>query len=417
MAQIPPAHSPRLLNAAVIVAALGYFVDIYDLLLFIVVGKQSLVALYGADIDKSFLQLKTTLLLDVQMVGMLLGGILWGVLGDKKGRLSVLFGSIFLYSAANIANAFVQNEAQYIVCRFLAGIGLAGELGAGITLVSEILPPKKRGYGTMIVASVGLTGAIVAGLVGNLTDWRTAFLIGGALGLSLLVLRISVRESGMFHDAEREEGVGRGNFFALFATRERALRYLACIFLGLPTWFVVGVLVKDSPHFAEQLGVQHYETIKSGTAVMCTYAGLVAGDLLTGLLSQYWRSRKRVMLVFLLANLLISLLVVNLYGVTPSLYYFVYFLLGVSVGFWVIFVSIAAEQFGTNLRATVTTTVPNFNRGALVPLSLFFLFLKNETGSMITAAMAVSVLCTAVGLLCLYYLKETFGKDLNYLER
>jgi putative MFS transporter len=413
---VVPPQTQRLLNAAVIVAALGYFVDIYDLLLFIVVGRESLLELYGPGVDKSFIQLKTTLLLDVQMIGMLLGGILWGVLGDKKGRLSVLFGSIFLYSAANVANAFVQNEAQYIACRFLAGIGLAGELGAGITLVSEILPPKRRGYGTMIVASVGLTGAIAAGFVGNLTGWRTSFFIGGALGLALLLLRIGVSESGMFHRAKGEEGVEKGNFFALFAHRERLGRYLACIFLGLPTWFVVGILVKDSPHFAELLGVQHFETIKSGTTVMFAYAGLVVGDLLSGLLSQFWQSRKKVMAMFLLANLVVSLAVVNLYGVSPAFFYFMYFVLGVSVGFWVVFVSMAAEQFGTNLRATVTTTVPNFNRGALVPLSILFLFLKDQTGSMITAAMIVSVFCSAVGLLCLSRLRETFGRDLNFLE-
>jgi MFS family permease len=399
--------NPNILNAAVIVAALGYFVDIYDLLLFSIVRKPSLQSLGLDTLDNGIF------LINMQMAGMLIGGILWGVLGDKKGRLSVLFGSIFLYSLANIANGMVHSLEAYAAWRFIAGIGLAGELGAGITLVAEILPKEKRGLGTMVVASVGLTGAVVAGFLAQVFDWRTCYFIGGGLGMALLLLRIGVSESGMFQQAVSKKEVSRGNFFSLFSNRKIFIRYMRCIMIGFPTWFTIGVLVTFSPEFAKALGVT--ETIVAGTAVMCAYAGLVFGDLLSGLLSQVLKSRIKVMFIFLSLSVLFTFIYLNAYGVSARTLYMLCFALGFSNGFWVIFVTIAAEQFGTNLRATVTTTVPNFVRGALVFITLLFETFKAQYG-ILTAGIIVGAICLSVAFFFLYGMKETFHADLDYLE-
>ncbi|MBK9247778.1 MAG: MFS transporter [Ignavibacteria bacterium] len=398
-----------LLNPAVIIASLGYFVDIYDLVLFSIVRVPSLTALglQGADLLS-----KGLFLINVQMAGMLIGGIFWGILGDKKGRISILFGSIILYSLANIANGFVTSVEMYAVLRFVAGIGLAGELGAGITLVAEILPKETRGYGTMIVATIGIMGAILANIVAKQFDWTTAYFIGGALGLALLVLRMGVFESGMFSKT-KESSVPRGNFLSLFTDKARFLRYAQCVFIGAPTWFIVGILVTLAPEFAVALGIQG--KIDGGNAVMYCYIGLAFGDFASGMMSQIMHSRKKTMLFFLLLNFACVAIYVNFYGMDAQAFYLFISCLGFSSGYWAIFVTIAAEQFGTNLRATVATTVPNFARGSLVLISLLFVTLKPMYG--ITAsALIVGAICTTIALTALYFMRETFGKDLDYIE-
>jgi MFS transporter, putative metabolite:H+ symporter len=401
--------SPRLLNATVIVAALGYFVDIYDLLLFSIVRVESLRSL---GYDGEALMEKGILLLDMQMMGLLIGGIAWGILGDKKGRLSVLFGSIFMYSIANIANGFVQSVESYAVWRFIAGIGLAGELGAGITLVSETLPREKRGIGTMIVACIGISGAVVAGFMADIFEWRTCYFIGGGLGLSLLALRIGVSESGMFSQVKHLK-VERGNFFALIRNRKLMMRYLRCVLIGLPTWYVMGILISFSPEFGKALQIQG--EVSAGRAVMFAYGGLVAGDLASGLLSQVLRSRMKVMAIFLAMSGIASMLYLMVEGVSLAVFYGMCLVLGFSVGFWVIFVTIAAEQFGTNIRATVTTTVPNFVRGALVPLTILFQWSRGYL-DILQAGMAVGLFTLVIAYVSLAGLKDSFDKELDYTE-
>src|SRR5512133_1613266 len=399
----------KVLSLPVIIAALGYFVDIYDLVLFSIVRVPSLKALglQGQElIDQG------VFLLNMQMAGMLLGGILWGVLGDRKGRLKIMFGSIFLYSLANLLNGMATSLPAYAALRFVAGVGLAGELGAGITLVAEVLPKSVRGYGTMIVASVGVSGAILANFVAKTFDWRNAFFIGGGLGLLLLITRISVAESGMFRQMATAT-VSKGNFFSLFTNRERFSRYLHSILIGIPTWFVVGVLITFSPEFAKALGVTG--AISAGNAVMFCYLGLVFGDLASGLLSQFLKSRKQVVLIFLLLTVAGIAWYFLARGVTPTLFYTICAFLGFGSGYWAIFVTIAAEQFGTNLRATVATTVPNFVRGMVVPITMLFQLLRKETGIQ-QGALWVGGLCMAVALLSLWRLQETFHKDLDYFE-
>ncbi|MDG4475626.1 MFS transporter [Thiovibrio frasassiensis] len=400
----------QIFSLPVIVAALGYFVDIYDLVLFSIVRVPSLKSLGfsgQALIDNG------VFLLNMQMAGMLVGGILWGILGDRKGRLTIMFASIFLYSLANLANGLATTLPAYATLRFIAGIGLAGELGAGITLVSEILHKSIRGYGTMLVASVGVSGAILANLVATTFDWRTAFVIGGVLGLLLLVTRIRVAESGMFRAMDDRTGVRRGNFLALFTDWLRFRRYCNSILIGIPIWFVVGVLITFSPEFGVALGISG--PVSAGNSVMFCYLGLIAGDLSSGLVSQLLRSRKKAILIFLFLTVAGITLYFLQGGQSPAFFYGVCGFLGFAGGYWAIFVTVAAEQFGTNLRATVATTVPNFVRGMVVPITMLFQLGRNYL-SLESSALLVGAICLIAAFLALAGLEETFHKDLDYFE-
>jgi MFS transporter, putative metabolite:H+ symporter len=399
----------KVLNAAVIVAALGYFVDIYDLILFSIVRVPSLKAL-GFDGDPLFA--KGVLLLNMQMAGMLMGGIFWGILGDKRGRLSVLFGSIILYSLANIANGMVQSIEAYAFLRLVAGIGLAGELGAGITLVSEVLPTHKRGYGTTIVASVGICGALLAAYVAEHFDWRVAYYIGGGLGLLLLILRLSVFESALFQKVKESTTV-RGDFLALFRSRERFLKYLHCILIGIPIWFVIGILITFSPEFSKAL--QATDQIIAGKAVFYAYFGLAAGDLTSGGLSQIIGSRRKILFLYLSITSASVLAYLSLTGLNSTAYYAICWLLGFGAGYWAVFVTLASEQFGTNLRATVTTTVPNFVRGSVVLVTFLFTIAKNGLG-IISAGLLVGIASLVIAFFSASRLEETYSRDLNFLE-
>ena len=394
----------------IIVAALGYFVDIYDLIVFNVVKKESLESLgFVGDAFKT----QEIALFNYQMIGMLLGGILFGVFGDKKGRISVLFGSIFLYSAANIANAYVDNINSYALCRFIAGIGLAGELGAGITLIAETMQKDKRGYGTMIIVTFGALGAVVASLVGNYFGWKMTYLIGGGMGLLLLLLRAGTFESNMFKQL-KSSNHPKGNFFMLFKSWNIFSKYLASILIGLPVWFVIGILFALSNQFAEANGVQG-GTVLVSKSVMYGYIGLSLGDLMSGLLSQWLKSRKKVVVFYLFFSLIISGIYLFGKGLSISVFYFLIFCLGLATGYWALFVTMASEQFGTNIRSTVTTTVPNFVRGSVVPMTLSFKFLIPTVG-IIASASIVGLVSIGIALLCTWYVEESFSKDLDYLE-
>lgn len=394
----------------ILVASLGYFVDIYDLILFSVVRVKSLKDLGVADED--MLSIGATII-NSQMFGMLVGGIIWGVLGDKRGRLSVLFGSIITYSLANIANGFVTTVDQYTIIRFIAGVGLAGELGAGITLVAETMSKKNRGYGTMIVACVGLLGAVMAALISDHYTWQTSYFIGGGMGLILLTLRIGLVESGMFKETTENENVKRGNFFMLFNNWPRFKKYLCCILIGLPLWYVVGVLITFSPEFGKALNATGI--INAGKGIMYCYIGISVGDVVAGFLSQMLKSRKQVMLIFLLLTAVSVGIYLYSFGLTPERFILLSLLLGFASGYWATFVTIAAEQFGTNLRATVTTTVPNFIRGSLVAITTGFQFFKDKLG-ILQGAMVIGAICIVVSIIALSQLKETFSKDLDYVE-
>ncbi|MDH4089583.1 MAG: MFS transporter [Cyclobacteriaceae bacterium] len=399
----------QLFSLPVIVSALGYFVDIYDLLLFSIVRRPSLIGM-GVPEDQLFAQ--GEYLLQVQMTGLLIGGIIWGIMGDKRGRLSVLFGSILLYSIANIANGFASTVNQYALMRFIAGIGLAGELGAGITLVSETLPTNLRGYATAIIATVGLMGAILANFISKIFDWQIAFFIGGGLGLVLLLARVSVFESGIFLQT-KEKTIQRGNFFQLFTKWSRFIKFMGCIFIGLPIWYAVGILITFSPEFAKELQITG--TVVAGDAVMFSYIGLAVGDLSSGFASQIFGSRKKIVAIYILLTLVCIIFFLFLPIKTSGFFYFACFAIGVGIGYWALFVTIAAEQFGTNLRATVATTVPNLIRGTVVPLTLGFKFLRGEIG-VINGALIIGLLTIFIAFIALRVIDETYGRDLNFEE-
>ena len=394
----------------VVVAALGYFVDIYDLIIFSIVRIQSF---QDIGVPQELMRSKGEFVLNMQMGGLLLGGLIWGIIADKYGRIKVLFGSILLYSLANIYNGFVQDVNTYAIIRFISGIGLAGELGAGITLVSESMPKGKRGYGTMIVAGIGVLGAILAYYVSEWFDWRTAYFVGGGMGLLLLLMRVGTFESGLFAHTASQQHVEKGSLKLLFRSKERIVRYIYCLCIGLPIWFVVGVLVTQSPEIGKALGAP--VILSAGKGVMFTYLGISIGDFLAGLLAQWLKSRRKVVLICQILIVLTSLAYLTSQGISEERFMWLAFLMGLGVGYWATFVTIAAEQFGTNLRATVATTAPNFVRGALIPSTILYGFLVNQFG-IITAAILTLLLLTGIAVFALSQLKESFDKDLNYNE-
>ena len=402
-----------LLSLPVFVAALGYFVDVYDLLLFTIVRQPSVMSLgsTAATIIED-----SAHIINWQMSGLLIGGILWGILGDKKGRLKVLFGSIVLYSVANILTSFVQTVDQYAYCRFLGGIGLAGELGAGITLVSEMLPKNKRGIGTSMVAGIGLFGAVFAYFTFKYTsDWRLCYQIGGVLGFGLLILRVKVAESFMF-ESTKLANIGKGNFLLFFTSKKRFVKYITAILIGLPTWFVIGVMVNYSNKFAT--GLYGINLIDSGKSVMFAYIGIATGDLLVGYVSQYFKSRKKALLLFYSLSIIGMVLFYSSYNSNDDRMYAICAFLGFSTGYWAIFNQMAAEQFGTNLRATAATTIPNMVRGALPLINFLFLdILQKKLGwTIVQSGIFTGVTVMLITLVAFVFTEETYHKDLDYLE-
>lgn len=409
-------NSTSVFSLAVIVAALGYFVDIYDLLLFTIVREPSLVGIGVSKEDSLAMIAASTKIINWQMVGLLIGGILWGTIGDKKGRLSVLFGSILLYSVANFITGYVTTVDHYAYARFIAGIGLAGELGAGITLVSELLPKNKRGIGTSLVAGIGLFGAVFAYFTYKFTnDWRLCYKIGGGLGIVLLLLRVSVAESGMFKEI-KQTNVTRGNVFMFFNNATRFRKYILAILIGLPTWYVIGILVNLSNRFAKEFyGDTHVE---SGRAIMFAYAAIAIGDILIGFISQYFKSRKKALYLFYGLTIISIALFFSPLNNSDVAMYCICALLGFSTGFWAIFVTMGAEQFGTNLRATAATTIPNMVRGALPLINMMFLnlFQKSWGWGLTKSGIITAVVVIGVTLVAAYFTEETFHKELNYVE-
>jgi MFS family permease len=406
---------------AILVSALGYFVDVYDLILFSILRTSSLTDL-GLSGDE--LVSVGAYLLNMQMFGFLVGGVLWGVIGDKIGRIELLFGSILLYSIGNILNGFVGMFGptvdsvispidQYAWLRLITGIGLAGEIGGGITLVSELLPKKSRGYGTTIVVATGVAGAVVAGAVYEYFSWRMAYIVGGVMGLGLLALRLSVAESGIFKALADKEHIARGNFFMLFTSWDRFSRYINCILVGLPIWYSLGIVVTFSPELGPALGIT--EPLIAGTSVFWFYCGITSGSVANGLFSQWVQSRKLAIGVFLFLTLASLAVIFHVPLATATQFYTAVFVLGFFTAYWAMLVTISAEQFGTNLRATVATSVPNFVRGATVPAVMLFTYFKPHTG-IVNAAEIVAGLVAILALYAFFSLRETFHVDLDYVE-
>lgn len=410
--------SASLFNMVVLVAAMGYFVDIFDLLLFGMIRTTSLRDI-GITLPEEVERIG--LMLDNwQMAGMLIGGIFWGILGDKKGRLSVLFGSIITYSLANIANGFVQDTSMYAVLRFIAGFGLAGELGAGITLVNESMDKEKRGIGTALVASIGIMGAVFGGFIVKwVGDWRTCYFIGGGMGLLLLLLRIGVYESGMYENI-KHGNASKGNILMLFNNRKRFTKYIAVILMAVPIWYVIQLYAKYSPELAAAIGVDIPEEEKKNIAIngiMLAYLGLTLGDLACGLFSQYLRSRKKALLTFMIGTMAAIGLFYLIGAQSSFVFYSCILLMGFMVGYWAVFMSTAAESFGTNIRSTVTNTAPNFVRGSVIGVNSLYAYFKYNAGlDTVTANLLVGALVFILAFWAWGKLEETFAKDLDYVE-
>jgi MFS transporter, putative metabolite:H+ symporter len=395
---------------AVVVSALGFFVDVYDLLLFGIVRKPSLLDLGLAEAE---IFTEGEYLISIQMLGLLAGGIIWGIVGDKKGRLKVLFGSILMYSIANILNGMVTSIPQYYVLRFIAGIGLAGELGAGITLVSEILPKEKRGIAAAMIASFGILGAVTAFIISRYFDWRACYYIGGGLGLFLLILRVSVHESGLYKQVLNTE-VQRGNFLMFFSTKDRFFKYLKCVLIGIPAWFIIGVLVTFSDQFAKEMGI---EGIDPGKAIMVLYMAIAFGDLSVGLISQALKSRKKALFIFYGITSVFTALYFLQHGGSTTSFYVICAGLGYGTGFTVVYITMSAEQFGTNLRASAAISIPNMVRGALPLIIILFKGLRNIAGgSLVIGGSITAIILIAIGLIAAWNTEETFGKDLDFVE-
>ncbi len=410
--------STSLFNIVVIVAALGYFVDIFDLLLFGMIRTSSL-----KDIgitSKEAIERYGLMLDNWQMTGMLVGGLFWGILGDKKGRLSVLFGSILTYSIANICNGFVHDVHVYGILRFAAGFGLAGELGAGVTMVNEVLDKEKRGLGTAFVAGTGILGAVVGGFVVKwLGDWRTCYFVGGGMGLALLLLRIGVLESGMY-DTMKKQDVKKGSLLLIFQKKERWTKYLAVILIAIPIWYIIQLYAKYSPELADGMGLNFSDADRKAVpinAIMLAYFGLTLGDFACGLLSQKLKSRKKAIIIFMTMAITFIALFFLMGATNKYFFYAGITLLGFAGGYWAVFMSTAAESFGTNIRSTVTNTAPNFVRGAVVLINLMYEFFKYSMHfNSVYANIFVGIIVFTGGIWAWTKLEETFGKDLNYVE-
>ncbi len=403
-------QSYGLFSLPVIVGALGFFVDVYDLLLFGIIRKPSLADL---GLSPEAILSQGELIISIQMAGLLVGGIFFGILGDKKGRLRVLFGSILLYSLANIANGMVQTIPQYMLMRFIAGVGLAGELGAGITLVSELLPKEKRGIAASMIAGFGIFGAVTAFFIKEHFHWRTCYYIGGGMGLLLLLLRVGVLESGLFAKLKTSDVV-RGDFWMLFRTRERAWRYIRCILIGIPAWYVIGVLVTFSDKFGEEMGISG---VDPGKAIMYQYMAIAFGDLTVGLISNWMKSRKKALFIFYGITALFVTLYFMQQGGTAQQMYWICAGLGFGTGFSVVYITMSAEQFGTNLRATTAISVPNMVRGALPLILLLFKGLRAITGNYITGGWITGLILMIIACSAAIKTRETFGKELDFVER
>jgi MFS transporter, putative metabolite:H+ symporter len=406
------APSRNIFNIIVIAAALGYFVDIYDLILFGIVKNPSLIDLGIKNKDALFSE--GNFLLSMQMAGMLVGGIVWGILSDKKGRMSILFLTIFLYSVANIINGFATNTTQYALMRFVAGFGLSGELGVGITMVSEVMTKEARGMGASLVSGIGIVGSTLAFLIAEKFNWRVAFWTGGGLGMTLLFLRIAVYESGMYEKTKKIK-VSRGNFLSLFTDIKRFRKFFFIILLAIPTWYTVSVLCINAPSIAQD-ALHITGPVKGSTSVMLHYIGAAIGSFMFGLLSMKLKSRKKPIMICILSIAALTAVYFSLKGASPALFYSVLFLLGIPMGgLWTVFVTAASEQFGTNLRATVTTSAPNFVRGSTILITYMLGALIPGYG-LWWAGVIVGIIFSVIAIISVFFIDETYGKDLDYFE-
>lgn len=398
----------KILSLPVILAALGYFVDVMDVWIF---AANRVASLKDLGVPAEYILDVGVYLLNMQMGGMFLGGLLFGVMGDKFGRTRVMFASILAYSIGTLANAFVQDIHTYAALRFISGVGLAGELGLAITLINEILPKEKRGYGAGIIAGFGIMGGVVAALMAHVIDWRVSYAIGGIAGLILLAFRMKVHESALFSTVP--DGTRRGSLWMLFSHRERAMKFIRWVCLTLPIWFIAGIMITFGPEIVKmKYGI---DITAAALIIVCTTA-IAMGDFISAWISQIVKNRRVVIVFFMFTSLLAFLLFIETRLTLNEIeIFFLYILMSLGVGCWILCVTAASESFGTNLRATVTTAVPNFSRGSAVLTTLSIAGLKNYM-SLIEAVLWVGLVVFSLAFWAILSAPETFGKPLDYLE-
>jgi MFS transporter, putative metabolite:H+ symporter len=391
------------------VAALGYFVDVYDLLIF---GAERVESLQAVGVPKEDMKDVGILILNFQMAGLILGGFLFGILADKLGRLKVLFASILLYSVANIANAFVTTVPAFAGARFFAGIGLAGELGVALSWISESLERRQRTIATMIVSAIGLFGGIAAALVGSVCHWKTSYIIGGVMGLILLVLRISVKESKIFIKNQFKD-IKRGDLIELFGSRKQLYKYLLCVFAGAPAVVFINLYITLTPEFALAFGIT--EPVSVSTAIMVYLMVFAVSDILCGFLSKLMQKRKGPLLIYACMQIFATAYFLLAPPDTAMGYYYRCAFLGFSIGYWGILITNSVEQFGTNIRATVATSTPNLIRGLTIPASLIFTNLIPAYG-LVRSGAIVGFSLIVISIISILLLKDKFENNLNFTE-
>jgi MFS transporter, putative metabolite:H+ symporter len=402
--------SNKALALGIIVSALGFFVDLYDIMALGAVGEASLKSI--GITDKALLEKGVTTLQNWQMGGMVIGGFLWGIIGDKYGRLKVLFGSIILYSLFTLLNAFVLNLNQYVICRFIAGIGLAGELGAGITLVSEQMQKEKRGLGPAIIAGFGVLGAIVAVFISKIYNWQTVFIVGGVLGFCLLILRVGVVESGLFKITQHTK-VSKGNFLIILRNKNYLKKFICILLVGIPGWYANGILIQLTPYVSESMGMTVIPS--KGTVIIYFFIALCVGDIMGGVISQWLKSRKKSIYLFLSLHAVMLLLFFTIGKTSVQVYYTIFAGIGFSVGFVIQLFTLAAENFGTNIRTLVTSSGLNLVRAWVIPCSLAYTWLNNNfTILKWQSAAAIGFVAIVLALFALRQLDETFDNDLEF---
>lgn len=411
-------HKEQSIALLILVASLGYFVDAYDLIIASVVRSSAIVELGLAQVGTPEHTKYAQLFEYVQSAGILLGGIIFGVYSDKKGRKKALYYSIAIYSIANILNGLLSASVPFVgtvycILRFICGFALAAELSIGIVMISETMKAKHRGYGTMIVVSFGILGAVLAAVLFEFIGihWQTLYLIGGIAGVLLLIFRFSVKETNPFLDLENQESE-RGSWVMIFKNRRLLKILFNAILLGFPIYFFISIPIKFATDYGKELGL----TIKGTIPIIVFYIAMSVSDIIANYLCQLFENRKKV-LYFYLGLCTISVFLLHFYPpTTPEQYFYLFSpLMGFASGYWALLITFTNEQIGTNIRSTYTTAVPNVVRSLFIPIQLLLTVLQPTFGTS-TSVFYIGVLAVILALLGLYSLKETWGKNLKFID-
>jgi MFS transporter, putative metabolite:H+ symporter len=381
----------------------GYFIDIFDLVLFSTLRISSFEELKITDPTYW-----TVVFFNLQMTGILVGGIFWGKMADIKGRSWSFMGTILVFSIANIINGLTSSLTVYGICRFIAGFGLAGEMGSGIALICEKVPDEKRSLYLGFVSSLGCIGAVLSGWLGDIVYWRYLFIGSGFAGILLTLLRKNLLEPDLFRKTATLN-IPRGQWKTLFQSPPDLIRFILLIFLGIPMWYIIGILWSFSTEMTSTIGLNIFT---SGQAILWGYVGVWMGDMLMPFVSQFLKSR-----IFTIQICLIMMLlgVIYLFQFQPhSLLSFqlTHIFLGFTIGYWAVYATLCGESFGTNIRALTSTSLPSLIRFSSIPMMIIYQYGRDENELNIALGMGLTVLC--ISMITTYFIKDTFQKDIDF---